>query len=345
MIYQAIGPEGFNNYDVTWGPDGPIYARVEEAASAILAPGFVDLHIHGAFGIDFMSASKAELMILCRGLAKEGYEHFLATTVTASAEEVLAAFRQAPDDPILAGFHLEGPFISPKRVGAQPPEKVEIAPLPNSAWDAVLDDPRLKYATIAPEIPHALETYARLLSRDVFVSMGHSNATFDEARRGSEFGAKGVTHMFNAMREFHHREAGIIGYALSMDDLYTELIYDRLHVGRDAASLLFRCKGPDRVIAVSDGTKAIGLPPGEKIDMWGHGCVVGRGEVRLADGGLAGSAITLQDAFANLAEDFGVETAIRCCCINPRNALGLTESPKVWLEIDGKFRVQQIRRV
>jgi N-acetylglucosamine-6-phosphate deacetylase len=240
---------------------------------------------------------------------------------------------------MILGFHLEGPFISPKHPGAQPPSAIAAPPVGGSEWDAVLDDPRLRIVTLAPEMPHALELSARLMKRGVIVSMGHSDATYDEARRGMEFGARHVTHTFNAMRGFHHREAGGAGYALLAAGLRTELIYDRLHVSRPAAELLIRSKGPDEVIAVSDSTLATGMAPHLETEMWGHRCVTGKGEVRLADSGaLAGSAITLRHAFANLAEDFGPEAAIRACCLNPRLALGLGE-PRVWVGLDQEYSV------
>ena len=331
--YRALGPEGFGTYEVEWSATGPKMTRVSRSADVLLVPGFVDLHVHGGFGIDFMSASSGDMEVLCSKLEAKGYEAFLATTVAASAEAVLAAVANLPEHPMIAGFHLEGPFLSEKYPGAQPRSEIRLPPAGGSEWDAVLDHSRLRVVTMAPELPGALELTTRLMKRGVKVSMGHTNATYEEARRGFEFGAAHCTHTFNAMRGLHHREAGMVGYALLNDALKAELIYDRLHVGREAARLLFKCKGADGVIAVSDGTQAIGMPPGTRIEMWGERCVMGRGEVRLEEGGaLAGSAITLLDAFRNLAEDFGEETAVRCCCVNPREALGMG-APRVWLEL------------
>jgi N-acetylglucosamine-6-phosphate deacetylase len=194
--------------------------------------------------------------------------------------------------------------------------------------------------TLAPEIPGGLELISRLNTRGVAVGMGHTDATYEEARRGYEFGASHTTHTFNAMRGFHHREAGMAGYALVSDGLRTELIYDRLHVSPDAARLLLKCKPEGAVIAVSDSTMATGMPPGLEIEMWGHRCVTARGEVRLKEGGaLAGSAITLLDAFKNLAEDFDVETAIRACCLNPRAVLGQMGPPRVYVEMNSDFQI------
>jgi N-acetylglucosamine-6-phosphate deacetylase len=212
-------------------------------------------------------------------------------------------------------------------------------PTGSSPWDEVLDHEALRYITLAPEQPHALELTSRLMQRGVIVSMGHTDATYDQARRGYEFGAAHTTHTFNAMRPFHHREAGIIGYALVNQHVRTELIYDRKHVCKEAAELLFKCRPIDRVIAVSDSTMATGMPPNLTIKMWGLDCVTGPKEVRLKDGTLAGGAITLLDAFKNLAEDFDVETAIRCCCLNPRTALKMTGPARVYVELDKDFNI------
>lgn len=337
-VYDALGPQGFGVYEVDWKTNE--WRRVSAPPKALLIPGFVDIHIHGAFGIDFMSASLQDMAVLCNKLRNEGYEAFLPTTVTSTPADVLAALEHLPDDPMIAGFHLEGPFISDAYPGAQPKGAIAAPPLGSSDWDAVLNHPHLRLVTLAPEIPNALELISRLASRGVRVSMGHSNATYQEARFGFEFGANHTTHTFNAMRPFHHREAGIVGYALTNDGLYTELIYDRLHVEPQAAKLLFRSKPADKVVAVSDSTAASGLAPNLEFEMWGTKVATGKGEVRLAESGaLAGSAITLMDAFRNLHDDFGPELAIRACCINPRQSMGWPIQPRTYFELDKELKI------
>jgi N-acetylglucosamine-6-phosphate deacetylase len=188
-------------------------------------------------------------------------------------------------------------------------------------------------------VPNGLELTSRLFQRNVIVSMGHTNATFEEARRGFEFGASHTTHTFNAMRGLHHREAGTVGYALTNDALTCELIYDRLHVVPDAARLLMKCKPADRIIAVSDSTLATGLTAGQAVKMWGLDCIIGKKQVRLAsNNALAGSAITLLDAFRNLHEDFGPEVAIRACSLSPRKALKI-EGVRRWLVLDKDLKI------
>ncbi|MBS1720461.1 MAG: amidohydrolase family protein [Armatimonadetes bacterium] len=341
LFYQTLGPDGFGTYHTSWSEDGPTFERVHKPHEATLIPGFVDIHIHGAFGIDFMSATREEMGILSRQLRGIGYEAFLPTTVTASPADVERALSVLDDsDPSIWGFHLEGPFISPEFPGAQPPSSIVLPPVGPSEWDPILDHPALKVITLAPELPNATTLITRLFERGVRVGMGHTNATYDEARMGYECGATHTTHTFNAMRGFHHREAGMVGYALENDGLACELIYDRLHVTENSARVLLHNKPFDQILAVSDSTMATGLEPGRKFTMWGLDVVKGKGDIRLAsNGALAGSAITLYDAFVNLVDDFGFEIAVLACCINPRNLLGRTEPPAVWLELDDDLRI------
>ena len=335
-LFAAVGPEGYRPYavDLTSLAMEPS----DRAPEGLLVPGFVDLHIHGAFGYDFMTGSSGDLLAMASELEKVGYESFLPTTVTAPPADVRRALGHLPvADRRIEGFHLEGPFISPRHPGAQPRESIVV---PDERWKPVLEDPRLQIVTLASEV--AFDAIAPLAARGKIVSLGHTDATYEQVREAVRDGARHTTHTYNAMRPLHHREAGTVGAALAMPELTCELIYDRIHVSRPAAELLLRCKGPDGVIAVSDATMAAGMPAGSEISMWGLDCVVGEGDVRLRDGTLAGSAITLNDAFRNLALDFGVETAIRLCCLNPRRALGLG-LPRVWLIMDPDYRIMEIR--
>lgn len=336
--YLALGPNGFGTYALDEATRTLV--PVEGEAENLLVPGFVDVHIHGAFGVDFMSASREDLLRMLRGLEKQGYEGLLPTTVTASAADVKSALANLPEDPMVLGFHLEGPFISPKFPGAQPPQAIVPPPSGSSEWDEVLDDPRLRLITLAPELEGATALIERLHARGVVVSMGHTNATYAEAATGHAAGVTHATHTFNAMRPLHHREAGTVGFALTADGVVCELIYDRLHVSPEAAAVLVRCKPEEKLIAVSDSTLASGIPAGQTIRMWGLDAIVGQGQVRLPDGTLAGSAITLLDAFRNLHADFGPEVAIRACCINPRLELGMDpDLPRVWVEFDKDLRI------
>ena len=339
-IVSYLGPEGFGAYEVDL--TRRTFQRVAGQAETLLVPGFVDIHTHGAFGIDFMSAEKADVESLCKKLREVGYEGFLPTTVTASVADVTRALSVLPKNPMVLGFHLEGPFISMKYPGAQPQSFIVDPPQGPSDWDSILNDPRLRVITMAPERPGALDLIRRLTSRGVRVSMGHTEATYRQADAGYRAGADHTTHTYNAMRPLHHREAGTVGYAFGNDELYAELIYDRHHVCREAADVLFRCKPADRVVAVSDSTMAAGMAAGQTVIMWGLECVVGDHQVRLTDGTLAGSAITLLDAFRNLHEDFGPDTAIMSCCLNPRRSIGHHTPPSLYVEFDKNLEIVEL---
>lgn len=307
------------------------YLESQERVERWLVPGFVDQHIHGAFDIDMMDADTASTIELADRLAEEGYESFLPTTITAPFEQVKAAIEALPDHPLIAGFHLEGPFISPEYPGAQPPEYILDPPTGPSEWDWVFDHPKLKKITLAPERPGALELIERLHRRGVIVSMGHSNATYEQALEAIAAGANSVTHTFNAMRPLHHREPGLVAAALAHNKLAPELIYDRHHVAKGAALLL---KSQTMLTGVSDASRAARMPDGP-VTMWGHECTVSEGTVRLkSNGALAGSTALLSDVFRNLWEDLGPREAVAACCINPRKPLG-DPTTRTWLLVEG----------
>lgn len=343
-VVQTFGPAGFGSYEVEWGQGGPTLRPTGRPAEITLCPGFVDTHIHGAYGVDLMSADASQIAALLDTLEETGVEAILATTVTASHEEVLAFLGRLPQHRCLAGVHLEGPFISPEFPGAQPREAIA-SPGDWCRWEGILSDPRVRLVTLAPELAGMPDLIDHLIARGIAVSMGHSGATAEQARAAFERGANRVTHTFNAMRPLHHREPGLLGFALTEPGIWSELIYDRHHVAQRAADILLRCKGLARVVAISDGTMAAGMPDGSAVEMWGRRCRVENGTVRLASGALAGSAIGMIDAFRNLAADFGVETAIRLCTMNPRALLPELAEPRLYLEFDARFELVGIRRL
>ncbi|MCA0359598.1 MAG: amidohydrolase family protein [Armatimonadetes bacterium] len=338
---EGFGPEGWAAYEFDVQPNSVEVVRTVEKADGYLIPGFVDVHIHGAFGIDFMSAPTRDIERWAEKMAEEGYAAFFPTTVTASLRDVESALERLPENhPMIPGFHLEGPFISHIFPGAQPPQFILDAP--DGAWNTVLSDPRLRLITLAPENPGILPTISDLRARGVVVSAGHTNATYGEISSAVGRGLSHATHTYNAMRGLHHREAGTLGAVLNHDEITAELIYDRLHVSKPAAEVLLRAKPQDKVIGISDCTQAKGMPPGTTCKMWDHEVVVGQGDVRLAaNGALAGSAATLLDVFRNLAEDFGPEVATRLCSINPRSEFKLGEARR-WVYLDQNLHIRNL---
>jgi len=341
--FRMLNDGQVSSWNVTIDANGFRAEPSEEDAEKLFIPGFVDIHIHGALGIDFMTASKAQMRMLAEKLEACGYEAFYPTTVSASAEAVLRAVDNLPDDTRMPGFHLEGPFISPRFPGAQPKEAIIPIQSDDPMWDEVFSHPKLRVITLAPELDGACELARRLSERGVRVSMGHTNATHAEALDGMVNGFRHVTHTFNAMRAFHHREPGIIGCAFNQDELICELIYDRLHVSPQAALVLVRNKPRTGVIAVSDGTMASGMTYDEPFAMWDHEVEMrGKGVYLAGTETLAGSGITLLDAFRNFAKDFGPAQAIQMCCLNPRTAMGFGDATRLWIELSPEFEVLAI---
>jgi N-acetylglucosamine-6-phosphate deacetylase len=293
-----------------------------------LVPALVDIHVHGVRGLDVMAGQANEVV---RELRKIGVEWCCPTTVTASSESIRVGLANIdPLQPGFAGVHLEGPFISPQKPGAQPRSEIRSLAGVQAYLDVVADhEDLIRIVTLAPELPGAAELIDYLSGQSVLVSAGHTNATYDEISMAK---VDHMTHFYNAMSGFGHRDPGAVGYGLSAS-VVCELIYDRVHVSRPAAQILWNAKRPDRMIGVSDGTMASGTAEGWAGSMWGCDVEKRDGAVRLRDGTLAGSAVTLADVFTFLWQDLGPEAAIAACSANPRRALGLPP-PQMWLRVE-----------
>lgn len=298
----------------------------------LLAPGFVDVHVHGWGGHDAMG-DRAALDGMARALAGRGVTSFLPTAVSAPLPE-LAAFADrvrawlplAPvDGAAPLGFNLEGPFLADARRGAHDPAfLMDPADIPAGALDPLLNG--LRVITVAPERPGALALIAALRARGVAVSMGHSAATLEEARAGYAAGGSTTTHLFNGMTGLDHRAPGLAAAALLDDDAYVELIADGRHVHPGLWPLIARLKPADRLLLVSDAIVLAGLGDGR--------ARVGTLEVEVHDGRvtlvgsttLAGSVIALDDAVRNLlAAGFDLPVAIAAASTNPVAMLGETD--------------------
>ena len=293
-----------------------------------LVPALVDIHVHGVKGLDVMSGQANEVV---RELRSLGIEWCCPTTVTESPAAVQNALRAIdPGTPGFAGVHLEGPFINPLRAGAQAKEAMR-QPSMQAYREVVGDfDQLIRMVTLAPELPGASELADELARNGKVVSAGHTDATFDQMERCPA--VSHMTHFYNAMSPFGHREPGSVGFGLNRP-VVCEVIYDRVHVSKTAAQILWHAKRPDKMVAVSDGTLASGLADGWSGSMWGRSVSKENGAIRLADGTLAGSAATLADVFKFLWQDLGPEVAIAACSTAPRKALGLPEAA-LWLRVE-----------
>ncbi len=265
-----------------------------------IVPGFIDLHVHGGGGADFMEGGDA-LATLARTHARFGTTSLLGTSMTASREALVRAFQDAgrvmASPPAQAadimGIHLEGPFISPDMLGAQPPHA---RPGTLAEFDALDALAPIRAITIAPEIDGHMALIETLAARGVRVQLGHTAATHDQCVNALQAGARGFTHLYNAMRGLHHRNAGVVGAALSHGE-YAELIADLVHV--EAGALLAARRAIPHLYMVTDATAAAGMPEGE-YRLGEHRVFKKGNSVRLADGGLAGSALTMDVALRNL---------------------------------------------
>jgi N-acetylglucosamine-6-phosphate deacetylase len=274
-------------------------AQARASGQALVLPGFIDLHVHGGGGHDTMDAGDAAAHI-GRTHARHGTTSMLATTMTAPAEDLLLAFEglgpvcsQRPANGArVLGVHLEGPYINPGKLGAQP----------DFAREASLDEIRALHAlapirliTVAPELPGHIGLIARLVREGWRVQLGHSAGCYEDGVAALNAGAGGFTHLFNAMTGFHHREPGMAGAALAHAE-YAEIIPDLLHVHPGAIKAALRAI--PKLYGVTDSTAATGMPDGE-YRLGRHKVFKCLGGVRLEDGTLAGSALTMDQALRN----------------------------------------------
>jgi len=319
----------------------PTNAKLIDFGDTLLAPGFLDIHMHGGAGLDLMRASPAELPRLGRFLAAHGVTGYFPTTVAASLDDTCAALERLADaieagesdrangDGVQArplGIHLEGPFLSHKRRGVHPPEYLVAPTVPvfDRLWQAARGHVRMM--TIAPEIPGAMEVIAEAARRHVCVSIGHSDAEMPVARDAVNAGARHATHTFNAMRPLDHRDPGILGEVLTDDRLSADVIADGIHVAPPIVKLFLEAKGTERAVLITDAISATGMPDGRY--------QLGPIEVEVKEGkatsgsSLAGSVLTMDRAVRNVTQfaDWSLRNAVRAATLNPARAVGLGAS-------------------
>ena len=305
---------------------------------AVLAPGFVDIHIHGGAGLDAMRALPSELPRLGKFLTTHGVTGYFPTTVAAPLDATCAALGRLADaietaatttngHPVQArplGLHLEGPFLSHKRRGVHPPENL-VAPTVDifeRLWQAARGHVRM--LTIAPEIPGAMGVIAEAARRNVCVSIGHSDAEMPVAQDAVTAGARHATHTFNAMRPLDHRDPGIIGEVLSDDRLSADIIVDGIHVAPPVVKVFLQAKGYERAVLITDAISATGMPDGRyqlgpiEVDVKDGKCT--------SNGSLAGSVLTMDRAVRNVTKfsHWSLRDAVRAATLNPARATGLS---------------------
>jgi len=320
----------------------PAGARELKAAEFAVVPGFLDVHIHGAGGHDVMGADSESLATVAATVARYGTTSFLATTVTASTESTCRSVAKMvqharaergslSSEPAaeMIGIHFEGPFLSHARRGVQPAEW--IVPPSQAVFRQFLNAAGGfgRMLTLAPEVPGALDLVRAAREAGLVVAMGHTDATYTEARAAVERGVTHAVHVFNAMRPFAHRETGVIGAVLTSPEVTAELIADGVHVDVPAMRILLAAKGFDRVVLVSDATAAAGMPDGQyrlgPLDV----TVIG-GVCRDSEGKLAGSTLTLDRALRNIvALGVSLRDAVQMLTLNPARVLGMEKTKGV----------------
>jgi len=314
-----------------------------------LAPGFVDVHVHGAMGRDTMEASPDAFRAICDYHASGGTTALLLTTATAPLPEIIAVLEAvrswAPDLKQIAGVHVEGPFISRERAGAQRLEFIR-NPEPAALEELLAFCDVIKRMTLAPELPGAPDTIARLCEEGIAVSAGHSDAWDEEARTGWERGMRHVTHTFNCMssarRRGTQRVAGLLEFAMSESEITCELIADGHHVSPTLMRMLYRAKGASGICLVTDATAGAGLRDGSSFALGGLQCVVADGACWLADkSALAGSAARMIDLVRTLVTSAGVPLAeaVSMASTNPARAIGCKNKGTIAAGADADFTV------
>lgn len=312
--------------------------RVEpdvDFSSCLAVPGFVDIHTHGYKGYATSSGRVKDLTQMAKHLPEHGVTSFLPSTVSETEEkltEVAEAFKAADKTNYsgaeMVGLHLEGPhFGEGEEKGAQnvevlrPPDVGELESLVEASGD------NIKRVTIAPELDEAPEYIEKAVSMGILVSAGHTDASYEEAIDSFDKGVKIVSHLFNGMKKFHHREPGIIGACLTRDDVYAEIIADLIHLHPGAIELAIRAKGVEKLVLVTDSVSATGLPDGE-YELGGQEIIVEEGVSRVKETGrLAGSTLTLEKAVKNIVEktDLELEKAVKMATLNPASVLELDD--------------------
>jgi N-acetylglucosamine-6-phosphate deacetylase len=314
----------------------PPHSRVFDFGEAILAPGMIDIHIHGGAGHDVMEGTDADLAAIERLIATHGVTSYCPTTVTAPMDATLrsldalgnAVEHAANRDGARArplGIHLEGPFLSHAKRGVHSPALLRPASLElfENMWQAARE--RINVLTIAPEIQGATGLIAEAARRDVLVSVGHSDAQLAQAEAGIRAGARHATHTFNAMRSLDHHEPGILGAVLTDNAVTADIIVDGIHVDPVVVDLFVRAKSINGAVLITDAISATGMPDGT-YRLGGLEVEVHDGRCEI-DGRLAGSVLTLDRAVRNVVEFTGtsLQHAVQMATLNPARALRIAE--------------------
>lgn len=300
-----------------------------DGSGHLLIPGMIDVHIHGANGFDMMDGTEESIQEVSRACASTGCTSFLATSVSSTIEDLLEMIRSVKRvighevGAKIAGIHLEGPYLNPKRKGMQNEKYLRHPNLDEMEIIFKEAGSLIKMVTIAPELPGGMDLISFLKNKGVVIAIAHSDATYEEAKEAFTAGASHVTHCFNGMRPIHHRDPGLIVAAFEEKHVSLQAIVDHVHLHPAIIRLMHTLKGPEGMVLITDALQAMGMGDGDYM-FGGHHVTVSDGIARLADGTLASSTVTMNEALRYTVETgIPLLDAVQMASTTPANILGL----------------------
>ncbi|WP_069326134.1 N-acetylglucosamine-6-phosphate deacetylase [Paenibacillus nuruki] len=305
-----------------------------------LIPGMIDVHIHGANGFDMMDGREESIQEVSRTCASTGCTSFLATSVSSTIEDLLAMIHSVKRvvghevGAKIAGIHLEGPYLNPIRKGMQNEKYLRHPDIEEMKMIFKEADSLIQMVTIAPELPGGMELISFLKEQGVIISIAHSDATYEEAKKAFEAGASHVTHCFNGMRPIHHRDPGIVVAAFEEEHVSLQAIVDHIHLHPAIIRLMHRSKGPEGMVLITDALQAMGMGDGDYL-FGGHHVTVTNGVARLHDGTLASSTVTMNEALRYTVETgISLTDAVQMASTTPAYILGLQQKGTIAVGMD-----------
>lgn len=305
--------------------------EVVDVTDCYVLPGLIDIHFHGCKKVDFCDGTKEVIETIAEYEASQGVTAICPATMTFSKEKLESIFQTVREYPnekgaILCGVNMEGPYISYKKKGAQNGQYIRVASIEEFDKLQKLSGNMIKLVDIAPEIDGAME-FIQEAKKSTNISIAHTTAGYDIAMKAFEQGASHVTHLYNAMTGFSHREPGVVGAAAEYEGCYVELICDGVHIHPSAVKSTFKLFGKDRIVLISDSMEATGMPDGE-YELGGQKVIVRGNRAELEDGTLAGSVTNLLKCMQTAVKDMEIplEDAVLCATRNPAKSIGVYDT-------------------
>jgi len=310
------------------------YVKKMDLRGKYLAPGFIDMHVHGGKGVAFEDSTnlKQTIQAYSNWVVSTGVTNYLCSIAAPDAKALVdiislyvEIFEQGVDGAQPLGLHLEGPFLNKQKKGAFNPNWLRLPSLEEAKAFIKAGKGWIRQMTLAPELPGAQEIAALYRSEGILVALGHTDTDYDTARAALQGNFTHVTHAFNAQSGFHHRQPGVFGAILASDEITAELIADTVHAHPGAMKILVRCLGTDRIVLITDAMPGAGLPDGE-YELVGLKVTVKNGHANLPDGTIAGSTALLNQCVRNVHQlvDVPFPDAIKMASLNPSRAMGIS---------------------